>query len=195
MRRLARVILLFTSLAVCYSAKADIVTTPDSEIANYLLPNAPIFELTITQFRQQFTQLDPTTPLQAYHALPSTPVQRLVTIAATKITETLYSSTALEIGTAKIKSIQLTWLPTPDPQASASRQQALNYMVNLIHFFSPQDSLKQCQAHLQQLLESGREGAYTIFNAGSVRYILSYRGAQGITLAAEPMKLVLQKTN
>ncbi len=117
--------------------------------------------------------------------------KKLVTIAATKINETLYASTVLELGTAKIKSIQLTWLPVTGNQAATTRQQAMSYLLNLVHFFSPQLTTKQCQEHIEKLLAVGRGKPYTLSNEGPVRYILSDKGEEGMTFAAEPVKLVL----
>lgn len=190
MRRLTYWALLF-SIFMPIQTEARISSTSMPDIAPYLLPDAPTFELTITQFRQQFSSLNPSTPLQEYWAISDSPVQKVVTIAATKINETLYSSAVLELGTGKIKSMQITWLPVPGNQAQQSRQQAIHYMVNLVHFFSPQYTMKQSQEHVTNLLRAGKSKAYTVSSEGAVRYILSNKGDGGITFAAEPIKLVL----
>lgn len=194
MKWLLSFFLISTTIFALPNADAKIVTLPAPDVAPYLLPDAPTFELTITQFRQQFGQFSPATPLQEYRAINTSPVQKLVTIAATKINETLYSSTVLEVGTAKIKSIQLTWLPIPGGQAQQSRQQAMKYMVNLLHFFSPQYTIKQSQEHLDNLLKAGKGKPYTLSNEGPVRYILSDKGDGGLTFAVEPVKLVLDNS-
>ncbi|WP_241608549.1 DUF1454 family protein [Rosenbergiella australiborealis] len=191
MRYVALFLLIMVVDGLTDSATAHPVSMPLPTTAPYLLPDAPTFELTITQFRQQFSQQFPSTPLQEFRALKSGPVQKVVTIAATKISETLYASTALEIGTGKIKSIQITWLPVPGNQAMPSRQQAMNYIIDMIQFFSPQLTLKQSHEHLEQLLTVGKGKAYTLSNEGAVRYILSDKGEGGMTFAAEPVKLVL----
>ena len=191
MRYVAFFFLILLATGLTNQADAQPVSMPLPDTAPYLLPDAPTFELTITQFRQQFSQQFPATPLQEFRAIKTGSMQKLVTIAATKISETIYASTALEVGTAKIKSIQLTWLPVPGNQATASRQQAMSYIINMIHFFSPQLTTKQCQEHLERLLAVGKGKSYTLSNEGPVRYILSDKGEGGMTFAAEPVKLVL----
>jgi len=194
MRYAAYLSLILLSCGVAKQVNAHPVSMPLPETAPYLSPDAPTFELTITQFRQQFSQQFPTTPLQEFRAIKTGSMQKLVTIAATKISETVYASTALEVGTAKIKSIQLTWLPVPGNQATVSRQQAMSYITNIIHFFSPQLTTKQCREHLEQLLTVGKGKAYTLSNEGAVRYILSDKGEGGMTFAAEPVKLILSES-
>ncbi|MBT0724577.1 YiiQ family protein [Rosenbergiella sp. S61] len=194
MRYAASFILILLVSGLTNHVNAHPVSMPLPETAPYLSPDAPTFELTITQFRQQFSQHFPATPLQEFRAIKTGSMQKLVTIAATKISETIYASTALEVGTAKIKSIQLTWLPVPRNQATASRLQAMSYITNIIHFFSPQLTTKQCREHLEQLLTVGRGKVYTLSKEGPVRYILSDKGEGGMTFAAEPVKLVLRET-
>jgi hypothetical protein len=44
-----------------------------------------------------------------------------LTRAASKINDNLYASTALERGTLKIKSMQITWLPIQGPEQKAAK--------------------------------------------------------------------------
>jgi hypothetical protein len=54
-------------------------------------------------------------------AIASSRDQLNITRAASKINENLYASTALERGTLKIKSIQITWLPIQGPEQKAAK--------------------------------------------------------------------------
>ena len=54
-----------------------------------------------------------------------------------KINENLYASTALERGTLKIKSIQMTWLPIQGPEQKAAKAKAQEYMAAVIRTLTP----------------------------------------------------------
>jgi hypothetical protein len=49
----------------------------------------------------------------------------------------LYASTALERGTLKIKSMQITWLPIQGPEQKAAKAKALEYMSAVLQAFTP----------------------------------------------------------
>ena len=92
-----------------------------SPTAPYLLPGAPSFDITISQFREQFNQDNPSLPLNEFRALEVNDPNALILRAATKINENLYASAALERATLKIKSIQITWLPIQGPEQKTAR--------------------------------------------------------------------------
>ena len=101
--------LLCSALTVTTAAHAQ---TPDTATtAPYLLAGAPTFDLSISQFREDFNSQNPSLPLNEFRAIDSSPDKANLTRAASKINENLYASTALERGTLKIKSIQMSKKP------------------------------------------------------------------------------------
>jgi hypothetical protein len=74
------------------------------------MPGAPSFDQSISQFREAFNNDNPKLQLNEFRAIDSARDTPNLTRAASKINENLYASTALERGTMKIKSMQLTWL-------------------------------------------------------------------------------------
>ena len=114
--------LLCSALTVTTTAHAQ---TPDTATtAPYLLAGAPTFDLSISQFREDFNSQNPSLPLNEFRAIDSSPDKANLTRAASKINENLYASTALERGTLKIKSIQMTWLPIQGPEQKAAKAKA-----------------------------------------------------------------------
>ena len=94
--------LLCSALTVTTTAHAQ---TPDTATtAPYLLAGAPTFDLSISQFREDFNSQNPSLPLNEFRAIDSSPDKANLTRAASKINENLYASTALERGTLKIKT-------------------------------------------------------------------------------------------
>lgn len=119
--------LLCSALTVTTAAHAQ---TPDTATtAPYLLAGAPTFDLSISQFREDFNSQNPSLPLNEFRAIDSSPDKANLTRAASKINENLYASTALERGTLKIKSIQMTWLPIQGPEQKAAKAKAQEYMA------------------------------------------------------------------
>lgn len=185
--------LVFISLAWLISPIAG-AQQPPPEVAAYLLPGAPVFDLTIAQFRERFNSKYPKTSLREYHSLADNGTPKIINPAATKITETLYSSAALEPGTGKIKSLQLTWIPVPGAESQAARTLAMQYMANIIHFYSPQYSTAGSQQVLERLIKKGKGKAYFAEEEGAIRYVVADHGDAGLTLAAEPIRLTLAPT-
>ncbi len=139
MKNLPGVLLLSVALTVPVFA-ADPQPLDKAEhmpTAPYLLPGAPTLDMTIGQFREKYNLANPQLPLREYSAIDTRDEKSDLTRAATKINETLYSSTALEPGTGKIKTLQITWLPIPGPDQSASQAKALDYMTAMLRFFVP----------------------------------------------------------
>ena len=127
--------LLCSALTVTTAAHAQ---TPDTATtAPYLLAGAPTFDLSISQFREDFNSQNPSLPLNEFRAIDSSPDKANLTRAASKINENLYASTALERGTLKIKSIQMTWLPIQGPEQKAAKATAQEYMAAVIRTLTP----------------------------------------------------------
>jgi hypothetical protein len=114
-----------------------------------------------------------------------------ITRAASKINENLYASTALERGTLKIKSMQITWLPIQGPAQKAAKAKAQQYMAATIRTIVPLLTPEQSQQKLQQLLAAGKGKRYYAETDGAVRYVVADNGEKGLTFAVEPIKLTL----
>ncbi len=68
----------------------------------------PTFDMSISDFREKFNAQNPKLQLNEFRAIASSRDRENLTRAASKINENLYASTALERGTLKIKSMQVT---------------------------------------------------------------------------------------
>ncbi|MGY5959101.1 YiiQ family protein [Kosakonia sp. BK9b] len=182
--------LLFSALVFCSPAMAE--DTPTVATAPYLLPGAPTFDQSISQFREKFNNDNPTLVLNEFRAVDSDGDKSL-TRAATKINENLYASTALEQGTLKIKSMQITWLPVQGPEQKAAKSKAQEYMAAFIREFSPTLTSAQSVQKLQKLLTNGKGKPYYAETEGAIRYVVADNGEKGLTFAVEPIKLALSE--
>ncbi len=162
--------------------------------APYLLPGAPTFDMNITQFREKFNTTNPSLIINEFRAIGSSRDKANLTRAASKINENLYASSALERGTLKIRSLQITWLPIQGPEQKAAKAKALEYMTALIHTFTPTLSKTQSQQKLSKLLSDGKGQRYYAASDGAIRYVVADNGEKGLTLAIEPIKLTLSET-
>ena len=162
--------------------------------APYLLAGAPSFDQSISQFREKFNADNPKLPLNEFRSIATSRDRANLTRAASKINENLYASTALERGTLKIKSMQITWLPIQGPEQKAARTKALEYMSAMIRAFVPTLSPSQSQQKLQKLLTAGKGKRYFADTEGAVRYVVADHGEKGLTFAIEPIKLALSET-
>lgn len=162
--------------------------------APYLLSGAPSFDLSISQFREKFNADNAKLPLNEFRSIATSRDQANLTRAASKINENLYASTALERGTLKIKSMQITWLPIQGPEQKAAKAKALEYMSAMIRAFVPTLSPAQSQQKLQKLLTAGKGKRYFADTEGAVRYVVADHGEKGLTFAIEPIKLALSET-
>ena len=162
--------------------------------APYLLSGAPSFDLSISQFREKFNADNPKLPLNEFRSIATSRDQANLTRAASKINENLYASTALERGTLKIKSMQITWLPIQGPEQKAARAKALEYMSAILHAFTPALTKTQSQQKLQKLLTAGKNKRYYADTEGAIRYVVADNGEKGLTFAVEPIKLALSDT-
>ncbi|WP_345997168.1 DUF1454 family protein [Sodalis praecaptivus] len=159
--------------------------------APYLLAGAPTFDTTVTQFRERYNSHNPTLPIGEFRALegPSEPAN--LTRAASKINETLYASTALEKGSGKIKTLQLTYLPVEGGTEKAARATAIAYMAALLREFEPTISAEQSTARVLDLLSRGQGSRFFQQQWGALRYVVADNGDKGLTFAVEPVKLAL----
>ncbi|HGX9943162.1 YiiQ family protein [Klebsiella pneumoniae] len=162
--------------------------------APYLLAGAPSFDQSISQFREKFNADNPKLPLNEFRSIATSRDRANLTRAASKINENLYASTALERGTLKIKSMQITWLPIQGPEQKAARTKALEYMSAMIRAFVPTFSQAQSQQKLQKRLAAGKGKRYFADTEGAVRYVVADHGEKGLTFAIEPIKLALSET-
>ena len=176
------------------AAQSVLSAQPPTAVAPYLLSGAPAFDLSISQFREKFNADNPTLQLGEFRSITSSRDQLNITRAASKINENLYASTALERGTLKIKSMQITWLPIQGPEQKAAKAKALEYMSAVLQAFTPALTKKQSQQKLQKLLTAGKNKRYYADTEGAIRYVVADNGEKGLTFAVEPIKLALSDT-
>lgn len=161
------------SLLLCLAMLSASVTlhaadTAAPAAAPYLLAGAPSFDRSISQFREAFNKDNPTLPLDEFRSIESARDTSTLTRAASKINENLYASTALERGTLKIKSMQITWLPIQGPEQKAAKAKAHEYMSAVLRAFTPALTKAQSQQKLQKLLTAGKNKHYYAETEGAV---------------------------
>jgi hypothetical protein len=181
-----------TTLAVGSNALS--AETGETTTAPYLLSGSPTFDLSISQFREKFNADNPTLPLNEFRSITTSRDQLTLTRAASKINENLYASTALERGTLKIKSMQITWLPIQGPEQKAAKAKALEYMGAVLRVFTPAVTKAQSLQKLQKLLAAGKNKRYYSIREGALSYVVADNGEKGLTFAVEPIKLALSET-
>lgn len=181
-----------TLLSAGFSVRA--AQTPAPATAPYVMPGAPTFDQSISQFRETFNSNNPKLPLNEFRAIDGARDTPNLTRAASKINENLYASTALERGTLKIKSMQVTWLPIQGPEQKAAKAKALEYMSAILRAFTPALTKIQSQQKLQKLLTAGKSKRYYAETEGAVRYVVADNGEKGLTFAVEPIKLALSES-
>ncbi|HCR9750257.1 TPA: YiiQ family protein [Citrobacter koseri] len=184
-------LLLFSAITASTTVLAK--ASPSATTAPYLLAGAPTFDLSISQFRENFNQQNPRLPLNEFRAIDSSRDRANLTRAASKINENLYASTALERGTLKIKSMQITWLPIQGPEQKAAKAKAQEYMAAVIRTVAPLLTKEQSQQKLQKLLTAGKNKHYYAETEGAIRYVVADNGEKGLTFAVEPIKLALSE--
>lgn len=191
---------LFAALALLMLPAAVVWADPPTDSAStlqaapYLLAGAPTFDMNITQFREKFSAENPKLPISEFRAIDANADEINLMRAASKINENLYASAALERGTLKIKSIQITWLPIQGPEQKAARAKANEYMAALVRTFTPSLSKPQSVAKLNKLLGNGKNKRYYAQTDGAIRYVVADNGEKGLTFAVEPIKLTLSET-
>ncbi|HHS7275263.1 TPA: YiiQ family protein [Salmonella enterica] len=184
-------LLLFSALTASITAHAQLSSSTTT--APYLLAGSPTFDLSISQFRENFNRQNPDLPLNEFRAIENSRDKANLTRAASKINENLYASTALERGTLKVKSMQITWLPIQGPEQKAAKAKALEYMAAIIRTVAPLLTKEQSQKKLQKMLIAGKGKHYYAETEGAVRYVVADNGEKGLTFAVEPIKLALSE--
>ncbi|EDW0816911.1 DUF1454 family protein [Salmonella enterica subsp. enterica] len=184
-------LLLFSALTASITAHAQL--SSETTTAPYLLAGSPTFDLSISQFRENFNRQNPDLPLNEFRAIENSRDKANLTRAASKINENLYASTALERGTLKVKSMQITWLPIQGPEQKAAKAKALEYMAAIIRTVAPLLTKEQSQKKLQKMLIAGKGKHYYAETEGAVRYVVADNGEKGLTFAVEPIKLALSE--
>ncbi|EJN2878392.1 YiiQ family protein [Salmonella enterica] len=184
-------LLLFSALTASITAHAQLSSSTTA--APYLLAGSPTFDLSISQFRENFNRQNPDLPLNEFRAIENSRDKANLTRAASKINENLYASTALERGTLKVKSMQITWLPIQGPEQKAAKAKALEYMAAIIRTVAPLLTKEQSQKKLQKMLIAGKGKHYYAETEGAVRYVVADNGEKGLTFAVEPIKLALSE--
>ncbi|HFL6517170.1 TPA: YiiQ family protein [Salmonella enterica subsp. enterica serovar Thompson] len=184
-------LLLFSALTASITAHAQLSSSTTT--APYLLAGSPTFDLSISQFRENFNRQNPDLPLNEFRAIENSRDKANLTRAANKINENLYASTALERGTLKVKSMQITWLPIQGPEQKAAKAKALEYMAAIIRTVAPLLTKEQSQKKLQKMLIAGKGKHYYAETEGAVRYVVADNGEKGLTFAVEPIKLTLSE--
>ena len=184
-------LLLFSALTASITAHAQLSSSTTT--APYLLAGSPTFDLSISQFRENFNRQNPDLPLNEFRAIENSRDKANLTRAASKINENLYASTALERGTLKVKSIQITRLPIQGPEQKAAKAKALEYMAAIIRTVAPLLTKEQSQKKLQKMLIAGKGKHYYAETEGAVRYVVADNGEKGLTFAVEPIKLALSE--
>lgn len=184
-------LLLFSALTASITAHAQLSSSTTT--APYLLAGSPTFDLSISQFRENFNRQNPDLPLNEFRAIENSRDKANLTRAASKINENLYASTALERGTLKVKSMQITWLPIQGPEQKAAKAKALEYMPAIIRTVAPLLTKEQSQKKLQKMLIAGKGKHYYAETEGAVRYVVADNGEKGLTFAVEPIKLALSE--
>ena len=180
--------------ALSVGPKALSAVPESSATAPYLLAGAPTFDMSISDFREKFNAANPKLQLNEFRAIASSRDRENLTRAASKINENLYASTALERGTLKIKSMQVTWLPIQGPEQKAAKAKAQEYMSAVLRMFAPTLSVAQSQQKLQKMLAAGKGKRYFSETEGAIRYVVADNGEKGLTFAVEPIKLALSET-
>ncbi|MBS0057315.1 DUF1454 family protein [Yersinia sp. Marseille-Q3913] len=189
-------LLLIATVSRAHADPADDSGQPTEEAqptAPYLLSGAPTFDLTIVKFRENYNHANPTLPISEFHAITVKGDAPPLTRAASKINENLYASTALERGTGKIKTLQITYLPIKGSEEKAARLVAVNYMAALMRQFEPTLTLQQSIENVQQLLTKGKGSTFYTHPVGAIRYVVADNGEKGLTFAVEPIKLSLSE--
>lgn len=184
-------LLLFSALTASITAHAQLSSSTTT--APYLLAGPPPFDLSITHFRENLNRQNPDLPLNEFRAIENSRDKANLTRAASKINENLYASTALERGTLKVKSMQITWLPIQGPEQKAAKAKALEYMAAIIRTVAPLLTKEQSQKKLQKMLIAGKGKHYYAETEGAVRYVVADNGEKGLTFAVEPIKLALSE--
>lgn len=194
LRKITAISCLLLATASAWADPPDAANT--SPAAPYLLAGAPTFDLTLVKFREKYNRDNPALPIGEFRAIAASEDDSpLLTRAASKLNENLYASTALEKGTGKIKTLQITHLLLQQStDERAARAIAISYMAALMRQFEPTLTFEQSQSKIISLLKKGKSSRFYQQQVGAIRYVVSDGGDKGITFAVEPVKLALSES-
>ncbi|MDF7679704.1 DUF1454 family protein [Enterobacteriaceae bacterium ESL0689] len=191
----AVVALCLIGLSILFATQSVLAAPAGSPAtAPYLLAGAPTFDLSISEFREKFNADNPSLALDEFRAIVAGRQHENLMRAASRINKNLYASTALEYGTLKIKSMQITWLPVRGSEQKAAKSQAQAYMSAMLRIFMSGLSPTQSQQKVQNLLTVSKGKRYFTETEGAIRYVVADNGEKGLTFAVEPIKLTLAET-
>ncbi|MEI9534306.1 DUF1454 family protein [Moellerella wisconsensis] len=195
-RTIRTIITAFIYCLPLLSQAQEIPRLPDSNVeVAYLSPDAPSFAETIPIFREKFNLNNPATPLYEYKVIANNDISTPYIRAATRINPRFYSSAVLERGSEKIKSLQLTLLPSDDPiQAQDDLKLAEQYMIALIHQVDPTiplDKAPELNLVLKNFMATNNHNQADETRLGAIRYILVKSTDNTLTFAVEPIKLFI----
>ncbi|OAT28183.1 DUF1454 family protein [Proteus myxofaciens] len=187
------------AFALCFSPfafAAPMLVAPEQPVKEgitYLKQDAPVFETTIPEMRATFNQQNPELFLSEYKIITNNDITIPLVRAATRITPHLYSSTVLERGSEKIKSLQLTLIHRPNlAKADVDEQEiARQYLIALVTQFDNSITSAQIDEVLDLFAFKDDTPVYISHNVGAIRYIIAHEGDQLTTFAIEPVKLSL----
>ncbi|MEX9953746.1 DUF1454 family protein [Providencia rettgeri] len=196
-RSVYAIITIFVLSAPQLAIAQKVPTLPDTDFkVAYLAPDAPSFELTIPKLRNQFNQANKDLYLHEYKVIASQDISAPYIRAASRINQQIYSSAVLERGSEKIKSLQITLLPSDDPQETQKNRQLMeNYTIAMIHIFAPEVSLDNAPAlteALNKFIANNNATHAEEARLGALRYILVKSDNNVLTFAVEPIKLEQQ---
>ncbi|WON76861.1 DUF1454 family protein [Serratia sp. UGAL515B_01] len=193
LRKIIVVVCLFSGISGARVITPDAATKTRSN-APYLLAGAPTFDLTVVKFREKYNRDNPALKIGEFRVVASREDDSpLLTRAASKLNENLYASTALEKGTGKIKTLQITHLPLQGSEEKAARAVAVNYMAALMRQFELTLTVEESILKVNNLLAKGKGAHFYQQQVGAIRYVVSDNGDKGITFAVEPIKLTLSE--
>jgi hypothetical protein len=193
--RLAATLLMLSLSCSVFADPPEKSASPASEEpvkAPYLLSGAPTFDMTIASFREKYNSTNPKETISEFRAIPDKSPETQLTRAASKINEDLYASTALEKGSGKVKTIQITYLPIKGNDEKTARTLAITYMANVMRQFDSTLSPEQSINKINILIEKGKGSPFFQEQCGALRYVISDNGEKGLTFAVEPIKLTLE---
>ncbi|MEX0424824.1 DUF1454 family protein [Providencia rettgeri] len=172
-------------------------TLPDTDFeVSYLAPDAPSFDLTIPELRNQFNQAYKDLYLHEYKVIASQDIAAPYIRAASRINQQIYSSAVLERGSEKIKSLQITLLPSNNPQETQKNRQLMeSYTIAMVRIFAPEVSLDKAPELTEALNKFIANNSATHAEEarlGALRYILVKSDNNVLTFAVEPIKLEQQ---
>lgn len=183
-------LLLFSALTASITAHAQLSSSTTT--APYLLAGSPTFDLSISQFRENFNRQNPDLPLNEFRAIENSRDKANLTRAASKINEICMPPRRWS-AVRSSESMQITWLPIQGPEQKAAKAKALEYMAAIIRTVAPLLTKEQSQKKLQKMLIAGKGKHYYAETEGAVRYVVADNGEKGLTFAVEPIKLALSE--